>query len=69
MRKITPFLWFDTQAEDAMKSYVSIFRNSRVVPTALPGLINDQGPSQLIGFGPAVLRNRLGGRAPHSVLR
>jgi predicted 3-demethylubiquinone-9 3-methyltransferase (glyoxalase superfamily) len=29
MPKITPFLWFDTQAEDAMKLYVSIFKNSK----------------------------------------
>jgi len=26
MHKITPFLWFDTQAEEAMNHYVSIFR-------------------------------------------
>ncbi len=31
MHKITPFLWFDGQAEEAMHFYVSIFRNSRVV--------------------------------------
>jgi len=30
MKKITPFLWFDTQAEDAMSFYVSIFKNSKV---------------------------------------
>ena len=30
MQKITPFLWFDTQAEDAMNFYVSIFKNSKV---------------------------------------
>ncbi len=29
--KITPFLWFDTQAEEAMKHYTSIFKNSRVL--------------------------------------
>ena len=29
MKKITPFLWFDTQAEEAMKFYVSIFKNSK----------------------------------------
>lgn len=28
MQKITPFLWFDTQAEEAVKWYVSIFKNS-----------------------------------------
>jgi len=31
MQKITPFLWFDTQAEEAMNFYVSIFKNSRVL--------------------------------------
>ncbi len=29
MQKITPFLWFDDQAEEAMKFYVSIFENSK----------------------------------------
>jgi len=29
MQKISPFLWFDTQAEEAAKFYVSIFKNSR----------------------------------------
>jgi predicted 3-demethylubiquinone-9 3-methyltransferase (glyoxalase superfamily) len=28
--KITPCLWFDTQAEDAAKFYVSIFKNSKL---------------------------------------
>ncbi len=30
MQKITPFLWFDTQAEEAAKYYVSIFPNSKI---------------------------------------
>jgi predicted 3-demethylubiquinone-9 3-methyltransferase (glyoxalase superfamily) len=30
MQKITPNLWFDTQAEEALQLYVSIFRNSRI---------------------------------------
>jgi predicted 3-demethylubiquinone-9 3-methyltransferase (glyoxalase superfamily) len=30
MQRITPCLWFDTQAEDAAKFYTSIFRNSRI---------------------------------------
>ncbi|HYD68675.1 VOC family protein [Azospirillum sp.] len=30
MPKITPFLWFDTQAEEAARFYVSIFPNSRI---------------------------------------
>jgi len=30
MQKISPFLWFDNQAEEAAKFYVSIFRNSKI---------------------------------------
>jgi predicted 3-demethylubiquinone-9 3-methyltransferase (glyoxalase superfamily) len=30
MSKITPFLWFNGKAEEAMNFYVSIFKNSRV---------------------------------------
>jgi predicted 3-demethylubiquinone-9 3-methyltransferase (glyoxalase superfamily) len=31
MQKITPFLWFDNQAEEAAKFYVSIFKNSKLL--------------------------------------
>jgi predicted 3-demethylubiquinone-9 3-methyltransferase (glyoxalase superfamily) len=31
MPKITPFLWFDSNAEEAMNFYVSVFKNSKVV--------------------------------------
>lgn len=34
MPKISPFLWFDTQAEEAAKFYVSIFPNSKILKTA-----------------------------------
>jgi predicted 3-demethylubiquinone-9 3-methyltransferase (glyoxalase superfamily) len=37
MRRITPFLWFDTQAEEAAKFYASIFPNSRILKTARYG--------------------------------
>ena len=30
-QKITPFLWFDSQAEEATKFYVSVFKNSEVL--------------------------------------
>ena len=30
MQRITPFLWYDNQAEEAMNYYVSIFKNSKV---------------------------------------
>ena len=31
MPKITPFLWFDSQAEEAMNFYASIFKRSKVI--------------------------------------
>ncbi|MGH7446666.1 MAG: VOC family protein [Longimicrobiales bacterium] len=31
MQKITPFLWFDDQAEEAAKFYVSVFDSSKIV--------------------------------------
>ncbi len=31
MPTITPFLWFDTQAEEAMNFYASVFKRSRVL--------------------------------------
>lgn len=34
MQKITPCLWFDTQAEDAAKLYVSVFPNSKITNTS-----------------------------------
>jgi predicted 3-demethylubiquinone-9 3-methyltransferase (glyoxalase superfamily) len=30
MQKITPFLWFDTQAEEAANFYVSLFKDSKI---------------------------------------
>jgi len=30
MQKITPFLWFDDNAEEAVKFYTSIFKNSKI---------------------------------------
>jgi len=41
MQKITPFLWFDSQAEEAANYYVSVFRNSKIRRTARYG---DAGP-------------------------
>lgn len=41
MQKITPFLWFDTQAEEAANFYVSLFKNSKVLGLTRYG---DAGP-------------------------
>lgn len=47
MSKVTPFLWFDNQAEDAARFYVSLFPNSEITggqPTT-PG-----GPPLTVSF-------------------
>jgi len=41
MQKITPFLWFNDNAEEAMNFYVSIFKNSKVGTVSRYG---DAGP-------------------------
>jgi predicted 3-demethylubiquinone-9 3-methyltransferase (glyoxalase superfamily) len=41
MQKITPCLWFDTEAEEAANFYVSIFKNSRIGKVSRYG---DAGP-------------------------
>ncbi|MHB8540079.1 MAG: VOC family protein [Candidatus Acidiferrales bacterium] len=41
MQKITPFLWFDTKAEEAANFYVSIFKNSKILSVTRYG---DAGP-------------------------
>src|SRR5579884_213406 len=52
IKSITPFLWFNTQAEDAAKLYVSLFPNSRITHVsrygdAGPGL---KGSVMVVGF-------------------
>ena len=34
MKKITPFLWFDHNAQEAMNYYVSVFKNSQVLSSS-----------------------------------
>ncbi len=43
MQKITPFLWFNDQAEEAMNFYTSIFKNSKVLSASRYG---DGGPGE-----------------------
>ena len=37
MQKITPFLWFDGQAEEAVEFYLSVFKDGKILDDALPG--------------------------------
>ncbi len=41
MQKITPFLWFDGKAEEALSFYVAIFKNSKITSVTRYG---DSGP-------------------------
>jgi predicted 3-demethylubiquinone-9 3-methyltransferase (glyoxalase superfamily) len=41
MQKITPFLWFNDQAEEATKFYSTIFKNSKIKTITRYG---DAGP-------------------------
>ena len=41
MSKITPFLWFDNNAEEAVKFYLSVFKNSKILKESRYG---DAGP-------------------------
>jgi predicted 3-demethylubiquinone-9 3-methyltransferase (glyoxalase superfamily) len=34
MQKITPFLWFDSQAEEAVQFYLSVFKDGKVISTS-----------------------------------
>ena len=37
VQKVTPFLWFDNQAEEAMNFYVSLFKNSKILSVSRYG--------------------------------
>jgi len=56
MKKITPFLWFDDQAEEALRFYVSVFKDSKILEvTPGPGgkaftVRADIGGQELIGL-------------------
>ena len=43
MQKITPFLWFNGEAEEAMNYYCSIFKNSKVL-NVIPNVEGTPGP-------------------------
>ncbi len=49
IQKITPFLWFDNQAEEAVKFYTSIFKNSRIGKIARYGEAGEQVSGQPAG--------------------
>jgi predicted 3-demethylubiquinone-9 3-methyltransferase (glyoxalase superfamily) len=52
MHRITPFLWFDQQAEEAANLYVSIFRDSKILSVARYGKAGPgpEGSVMLVNF-------------------
>ena len=42
--RITPFLWFDANAEEAVEFYLTVFKNSR----RLDGVTNTDGPKRSV---------------------
>lgn len=54
MQKITPFLWFDGDAEDAVKFYTSIFKDSKI--------------GRILHYGEEVAKVSESGRSAGSVL-
>lgn len=55
MQKIIPFLWFDNQAEDAAKHYISIFKSSKITSVS-PMMVTfelEGQPFMALNGGPA----------------
>jgi predicted 3-demethylubiquinone-9 3-methyltransferase (glyoxalase superfamily) len=49
MQKITPFLWFEDQAEEAVNFYISVFRDSRIVNVVRYGKAGAQASGRAPG--------------------
>jgi predicted 3-demethylubiquinone-9 3-methyltransferase (glyoxalase superfamily) len=69
--KIKPFLWFETQAEEAAKFYTSVFRNSSIDQVARrpKGVPGEEGEVMLVAFrleGQAFLALNGGPQFKHS---
>src|SRR5438105_8107735 len=50
MPKISPFLWFDTQAEEAANFYTSIFKNSKILEVVRYGEAGPEGRVMTVAF-------------------
>jgi len=61
MQTITPFLWFDAQAEEAMKFYTSIFKNSTMKGFARYGEEGAKAAGRQRGSVKSAYGNRIDG--------
>ena len=70
MKKITPFLWFDTQAEEAMNFYISVFKNGKVLSVS-PGAngIARRACRRRVNARPTLGRPSLAPRSKHRFTR
>ena len=50
IQRITPFLWFNSEAEEAANFYVSLFGNSRVLHVARYGEAGPKGGVMVVAF-------------------
>jgi predicted 3-demethylubiquinone-9 3-methyltransferase (glyoxalase superfamily) len=52
MQKITPFLWFDDQAEEAANFYIGIFKNSKILSISRYGEVGpgESGKVMVVSF-------------------
>ena len=56
LQKITPCLWFDSEAEEAARFYVSVFENARIGRISRYGEEGFEVPGRPEGFGDATMR-------------
>ena len=56
MQKITPFLWFDNNAEEAVNHYLSSFKNSKINKILRCG---DAGPGRRDPSSPSPSNSRV----------
>lgn len=50
VQKITPYLWFDNKAEEAMKFYTSVFKDSKILNiTYYPDNVDDPHMKDMSG--------------------
>jgi predicted 3-demethylubiquinone-9 3-methyltransferase (glyoxalase superfamily) len=54
VQRITPFLWFDNEAEEAVNFYVSIFKNSKIrgTPRRSPDCLLSDHSSSIVPVRP-----------------
>ncbi|HOE97501.1 MAG TPA: VOC family protein, partial [Candidatus Sumerlaeota bacterium] len=62
-QKITPFLWFDNQAEEAARFYTSIFADSRIIDVARYTAANPDRVQQML-LQHSVQTEAFGGEVP-----